>query len=143
MLTSFSLTRQDNGQTISSLKGSGVKVNNIGKMSGSAAFTLSETTDTCAATVFDVMQLDSESGLALDVAGNDNNTRFTGYNINAKFNEENNYGYNVELNTLNSTFDFSGTNSGAQISTTANSAYNMVQLGGGRNVVHAEAIDAA
>ena len=142
MITSFSLSRMSNGQVVSSLKGSNVNVNNIGKVSGSASFSLSETDDV-AATVFDVMQLDSSSAMAIDVAGNDNNTRFSGYNINAAFNAENNLGYNVELNTVNSTFDFSGTTSGAQISSTANSAYNRVQLGGGKNIVHAENIDAA
>ena len=143
MITSFSLARQANGQVVSSLKGSAVNVNNIGRVSGSGSFTLSETNDGAGATVFDVMQLDSPAALSIDVAGNDNNTRFSGYNINARFSSENNLGYNVELNTVNSTFDFSGTTSGAQISTTANSAYNRVQLGGGKNVVHAENIDAA
>ena len=143
MLTSFTLTRLDNGQTMSSIKGSNVNVTNVGKVSGSASFMLSETNDSSPETVFDVMQLDSSGFMSIDVAGNDNNTRFTGSNINARFNAENNYGYNVELNTVNSSFDFSGTNSGAQISTTSGSAYNRVQLGGGKNVVHYETIDAA
>ncbi len=144
MISSLTLSRLSNGQAMTSIKGAdGLDVGNIGKVSGSASFSLSETSDSAAATVFDVMQLDSTDAMNILVAGNDNNTRFSGYNINAAFNENNNYGYNVELNTINSTFDFSGTKSGAQVATTAYSANNRVQLGGGKNIVHQETIDGA
>ena len=141
-ISSFSLSRQPGGQVVSSFSGSSMNIGNIGSVSGSASFTLSETSDNASSTVFDVMQLDSNGAMAIEVAGNDNNTRFSGYNIYAAFNSENNFGYNVELNTVNSSFDFSGNSSGAQITTSANSAYNTVQLGGGKNSVHSETIDA-
>ena len=144
MISSLTLSRLSNGQAMSTVKGAdGLNVGNVGKVSGTASFTLSETSDGAAATVFDVMQLDSNDAMNIAVAGNDNNTRFSGYNIDAVFKENNNLGYNVEVNTVNSTFDFSGTTSGAQVSTTMYSANNRVQLGGGKNVVHQEVIDGA
>lgn len=143
MITSLTLSKGANGGYYTSLMGDKVNVKNVGTLTGSAKLGLSKTSDDSAAAVFDIMQTSINSGLNIDVAGNDNNTRFSGYNINATFAAENNYGYNVELNTINSSFDFSKTSSGAQISTTENSMFNIVQLGGGKNVVHQETIDGA
>ncbi len=119
----------------------GLCVSNIGQMSGSATFTLTETADNSRETVFNVIQGDANDSVSFSMAGNDGNISFNGYNMYAAFDAECENGYNVELNTINSQFNFLGTRSGAMISTTAYSMNNVVQLGGGSNIVHAETID--
>ena len=142
MSISFSLARQANGQVVSSFAGSNMRISNIGNVSGTAQFSLSETDEGSKSTVFDVMQMNSNSAMSIDAAANDSNIKFSGYNIDAAFNSETGLGYNVELNTVNSRYDFSGNSSGAQVETSVNSAHNMVQLGGGKNVVHSETVNA-
>ena len=113
-----------------------LNVGNVGQMSGSASFTLSETSDGKKETVFGIVQDSADLGVAFSMAGNDSNISFNGYNINASFAAECPSGYNVELNTINSKFDFSGNRSGAMITTTGYSANNVVALGGGSNAVY-------
>ena len=116
---------------------------NVGRVSGSASFGLSQTTEGTNATVFDVKQMNAYGNAAFKMeGGNNNNTRFTGYNIFASFDSDSESFYNVELNTENSVFDFTGTTSGAMVSTTKNSYNNEVRLGGGQNVVDADIIAA-
>ena len=116
---------------------------NVGKVNGSASFGLSETSDGTKSTVFDVQQMNAYGSAELKMqGGNSNNTRFSGYNMFATFDADSESYYNVEFDTVNSVFDFTGTNSGAMIETSARSNNNEIRLGGGKNVISGEAIAA-
>lgn len=116
---------------------------NVGKVSGSASFGLSQTSEGANATVFDVQQMNAYGSANLQMqGGNNNNTRFSGYNLFASFDTDSESFYNVEFDTVNSVFDFTGTTSGAMISTTARSNNNEIRLGGGNNAIDGETIPA-
>ena len=116
---------------------------NVGNLTGSASFGLSQTDEGTNSTVFDVKQMNSSGSAALRMAGgNSNNTRFTGYNMFASFDSDSESFYNVEFDTVNSVFDFTGTTSGAMIATTQNSYNNEIRLGGGKTAIDGENISA-
>ena len=120
-----------------------VSIANVGKVSGSASFGLSETDEGTKSTVFDVQQMNAYGSAELKMqGGNSNNTRFSGYNMFATFDTDSESFYNVELDTENSVFDFTATSSGAMISTTERSNNNEVRLGGGKNPIYGETIAA-
>ena len=116
---------------------------NVGKVSGSASFGLSQTSEGANETVFDVKQMNAYSNATLQMqGGNSNNTRFSGYNMFASFDTDSESFYNVEFDTVNSIFDFTGTTSGAMISTTSRSNNNEIRLGGGKSAIDGETISA-
>ena len=108
----------------------GLNVGNVGQLAGNLSTSLSQTADN-KETVFNLVQ-DNQAGYAnLNMAANDKNIAFYGHNFNASFANESYNGYNVELNTQNSVFDFSNTRSGAMVTTSETSQGNLVALGGG------------
>lgn len=140
-MASFTLSRTQSGLGLMSIyNAENLSVGNVGQLNGNLTTTLTETGDGTGSTVHTLIQSNSNSAAQLKMAGNNNNTLFSGYNIYASFDAECAYGYNVELDTINSVFDFSNSQSGAYVSTTESSANNLVQLGGGKNALHQETI---
>ena len=116
---------------------------NVGKVTGSASFGLSETNEGTKSTVFDIQQKNAYGSAELKMqGGNNNNTRFSGYNMFASFDSDSESFYNVEFDTVNSVFDFTGTSSGAMIETSSRSSNNEIRLGGGKNAIDGERIGA-
>lgn len=108
---------------------SGVKdfqIANIGLATGNVAFGLGKTTDS-GTTVFEV----GGNSMSMTVAKNDKDLLFYGNDLAVTFNQQNDTPWSVGIDSTNSTFDFSGTSSGAFVQTTESSGNNRVQLGGG------------
>ena len=142
-MTAFTLSRTASGLGLMSIyNAENLNIGNVGTLNGNLTTTLTETSDGKGATVHTLIQSNSNAAATLSMAGNDNNTLFSGYNFYASFDEECALGYNVEMDTVNSIFDFSNTSSGAFVSTSSNSMYNRVQLGGGQNAIHSENVSA-
>ena len=138
-MATFNLT----GGTLNLYNASNLQVANMGQVTGTMSVGLTETSEGAHHTVFAAIQQNPYSGAQISVAGEkDKNYLFTGYNFDASFGSNSQSYYNVELDSANSKFDFSGNQYGAIVSTTQRSANNVVQLGGGKNVVFAENIDA-
>lgn len=127
-MSTFSVTRTANGQTVISLQNlQNYSVKDVGTMTGNVQLSLGKTTDD--ETILKIDQSSDAGSLVLQVDDTKNNLEFDGKNINAEFNKKNTNGYNVAWNASNSTLDSTKSNSSVIVETGKESNDNLIKLG--------------
>lgn len=129
-MSTFSVKRNENGQSVVSVKGvKDYHVNNLGTATGDMSFSMGSTTDGSNATVLQVAQNDNKGKLEFTLAATDDNFQFSGSKIDAKVDQDLDTAYNIEWNANNSEFDSTAGNSQILFEATEASYNNKVSLG--------------
>lgn len=129
-MSSFSVTRAANGQTIVSLQSlENYSIRGAGVLSGNVRISSGQTTGGSDESVLQIGQTSDAGCLKFEAADTKNNLEFYGQNINAEFNTKSSSYYNVKMNAHNSTLDSTKSNSSIVLENSESSYNNLIKTG--------------
>lgn len=129
-MSSFNVVRSENGQIKFTLNNvSAYDINGVGKVTGSATFSVGNTGQKTNETVIQVGQTKDQSSLLMNVDDDIDNIQFYGENIEARFKSKTDKQYNVQWDASNSTLDSTKGAGSLMVNTGKNSHDNTFKLG--------------